>query len=94
METQAVSLKKQEPFRETQERSGEIPGSTIEDYRRGAEKGNADAQYHLALCYEKGQDVPQDFPEALRLYRLAADQGNVKALFRLGLFYYSGKGVK
>jgi TPR repeat protein len=31
-----------------------------EDYRAAAEKGNAKAQFNLAICYATGEGVPQD----------------------------------
>jgi len=37
--------------------------------------------------YYKGQGVPQDYKEAVRLYRLAADQGHTEAQVELRLMY-------
>ena len=44
------------------------------------------------LC-EKGQHIPQNLPEAVRLFRLAAEQGNEYAAYRLGKLYLGGEGV-
>ncbi|MBP3299385.1 MAG: sel1 repeat family protein [Muribaculaceae bacterium] len=44
-------------------------------YRRGAERGNADAQCCLGQAYLEGDGVPMDKQEARRLLRLSADQG-------------------
>ena len=38
--------------------------------------GDADAQYNLGTLYFVGQDVPQDYTEAVRWLRRAAEQGN------------------
>jgi TPR repeat protein len=62
-------------------------------YRLRAEHGDADAQYHLAGMFYRGQGVPQDYAEAADLYRKAADQGNAKAEYGLAFMYYEGKGV-
>ena len=40
-----------------------------------AEQGHAIAQYNLALKYDNGQGVPQNYKEAVRLFRLSAEQG-------------------
>ena len=40
-----------------------------------AEQGHASAQYNLGIMYEKGQGVPQDYAEAVKLFRKAAEQG-------------------
>jgi len=62
-------------------------------YRLAAEQGKADAQHNLALMYDSGQGVPQDYQEAVRWYRLAAEQGKAKAQYILGLMYADGEGV-
>ena len=43
----------------------------------------------------KGQGVPQDYKEAVRLYRLSAEQGNfAQCTIQLGLIMlFQGKGV-
>jgi hypothetical protein len=58
-----------------------------------ATRGNAKAQYNLAVMYDKGQSVPQDFKEAAKWYRLAADQGYVPAQYNLGVMYEKGESV-
>jgi hypothetical protein len=55
-------------------------------YRRGS----TPALLSLGLCYERGEGVPQDMTEAVRLYRLAADRGSKDALLSLGLFHWCG----
>jgi hypothetical protein len=51
------------------------------------------AQDDLADMYLKGDRVPQDYAEALRLYRLAADQGVNRAQKQLADMYLNGLGV-
>lgn len=45
-----------------------------------AEKGNAEAQYHLGYMFQTGTGVPADKTQALYWYHLAAKNGNGKAL--------------
>jgi hypothetical protein len=58
-----------------------------------AERGDAVAQYNLALSYADGEGVPQDYAKAAEWYRKAAEQGHASAQLNLGNLYYSGKGV-
>ena len=61
--------------------------------RLAAEQGDATAQFNLALMYEIGKGVPQDYAQALKWYRKAAEQGNAKAQNNLALMYAKGQGV-
>jgi len=42
--------------------------------------------------HSKGQGVPQDYKEAVRLYRLSAEQGDAFAQYNLGVMYAKGRG--
>lgn len=53
--------------------------------RVAAERGEADAQYELAILYEFGFDLPDHRVAALAWYLRAADQGNVAAARRRDL---------
>ena len=68
-------------------------GSALEDLIRAAEQGNAISQYNLALKYDFGRGVPQDYAEAVKWYRLSAEQGRAQAPYNLGLMHYHGRGV-
>ena len=59
-----------------------------------AEQGEAYAQYNLALMYDKGQGVTQDYKQAVKWYRKAAEQGKANAQHNLGVAYEQGIGVK
>lgn len=48
---------------------------------------------NLGVMYGKGQGVPQDDAEAVKLIRLAADQGLALAQNNLGVMYRDGQGV-
>ena len=61
--------------------------------RRAAERGDASAQFQLALRYDVGLGVPQDYAESVKWLRKAADQDFVKAQYNLGCMHVSGQGV-
>ena len=58
-----------------------------------ADKGEVEAQYNLALCYDKGQGVPQDYSKAVYWYKKAANQGYAPARNNLAFCYDNGQGV-
>ncbi len=62
-------------------------------YSRGAERGDPDAQYNLAICYFKGQGVPADAARAVAWLEPAADGGDADAQYRLAKALSSGEGV-
>ena len=60
----------------------------IQELRKSAEQGYADAQFTLGECYYYGIGVTKDLAEAVKWFRQAAKQGEQrakKALQRLGL---------
>jgi len=62
------------------------------EFRAGADKGDADCQYNVALMYEQGIGVAKDEKEAVVWYRKSAEQGNSNAQFNLGVLYENGRG--
>jgi len=67
--------------------------SSCTHVRKAAEQGDADAQYDLALMYEKGEGLPQNYAEAFKWYRKAAEQGHTDAQIGLAHLYCKGKGI-
>jgi TPR repeat protein len=61
--------------------------------RQAVEAENPYAAYFLGKLYEKGQHVPQNTVEAVRLYTLSAEQNNDFAAYRLGKLHLGGEGV-
>jgi TPR repeat protein len=57
-----------------------------------ANQGDANAQFTLALLYEKGAGTPQDTRYAIYWYTKAAEQGHVNAQYYLGKLYMYGYG--
>ena len=43
-----------------------------------AEQGHADTQYRLALMYDYGEDIDQDYAQAFKWYQRSANQGYPK----------------
>ena len=57
---------------------------------KGANAGDANAQYDLGMMYADGISVPQDDAEAVKWFRLA---GETDAQYNLGVMYANGEGV-
>jgi tetratricopeptide (TPR) repeat protein len=62
-------------------------------FRAAADKGMAEAQNALGVCYFEGQGVEIDYDEAVRLFKAAAEKGNHHAQNNLASRYYKGEGV-
>ncbi|KPA19792.1 Localization factor PodJL [Shimia sp. SK013] len=62
-------------------------------YLQAAESGNTDAAVNLAVLYQHGNGVAQDFARARKLYEWPAESGHARALNNLGLLYVRGDGV-
>lgn len=58
-----------------------------------ARKGNAAAQYYIALLLHQGKGLPEDNRAAAEWARKAAAQGNADAETLLGFLYVQGQGV-
>lgn len=58
-----------------------------------AEAGDPASQYNLAVLYENGGGVEQNYVEAARWYGLAARQGHMWAQKSLGAMYGNGWGI-
>lgn len=58
-----------------------------------AQKGDAQAQFELGVCYDFGYGVYKNEVEAVVWYYLAAVLGHVEAQYFLGTCYDDGRGV-
>ena len=82
------------PIRRAQTQPILIPNAEdVKSERRAAERGDASAQFKLALRYEVGEGVPQDYAEAVKWIRRAADKEWVTTRHNFGCMYGSGQGV-
>jgi TPR repeat protein len=66
---------------------------TLRELKALAEKGDAEAQFKVALLYYGGQGVPRDYLEALNWFKKAARQGNPYAQYNAGYMYEKGEGT-
>ena len=58
-----------------------------------SEQGYADAQYRLALMYDYGEEVEQDYAKAFKWYQKSANQGYANAQYNLGWMYKNAHGM-
>jgi hypothetical protein len=72
---------------------GDYEGA-LREWQPLAERGDAVAQFNVALMYYEGQGVRQDYARAAEWFQRAAAQGYAKAEYDLGAMYGAGKGVK
>ena len=63
----------------------------IEEIKRKADAGDAEAQYRLGLMHLKGVDLSKNEEKAKEMFRKAAAQKHPGAQYELGLMYYEGK---
>jgi len=59
-----------------------------------ADRGHAEAQYHVAWLYANGNGLAVDVEKALSWWERAARQGHTDAQFAVGLAYTTGEGVR
>lgn len=52
-----------------------------------AEDGHPDSQFKVAMMYENGQGIEENFDEAIMLYQKAANAGQSDAQYRIGLYH-------
>ena len=65
----------------------------IKELRGKAEKGDAQAEFALALNFGLGQNTTQDLQEALKWVRASASHGNPEAQNFLGVMHEAGNSV-
>ena len=69
------------------------PGTTAW-YLRAAEQGDDNAQNTVGLMYLHGEELAQDFSQAVHWFKKAAEADNNAARNNLGLMYAQGQGVE
>lgn len=74
-------------------RTDEEKDKAIELWRRAAEVGRRNTQYHLGVAFATNADMPIDLEQSIRYYRMAAENGDCEALYNLGTMYANGEGV-
>lgn len=72
----------------------DLAGLSLDEVRRLAEKGDADAQGWLGhLCYTGEQGVRRDPRAAVKWWTLAAQQDDLTGLVNLAALYFNGEDV-
>jgi TPR repeat protein len=61
--------------------------------QRLADDGDPAAQFAIGAHYATGEEVEQNYSEAVRWFSSAAEQGHVVAQATLGAYYWAGRGV-
>jgi TPR repeat protein len=67
--------------------------SDLAGLRKVAAQGDPAAQFALGARYATGEEVQQDYTEAVRWFTMAAEQGHILAQATLGAYYWAGRGV-
>lgn len=67
--------------------------SGLAGLRKLAEQGDPTAQFAVGARYATGEDVKQDYSEAVRWFSMAAEQGHIASQATLGAYYWAGRGV-
>ena len=70
-----------------------VPANDLASLRKVAERGDPAAQFALGARYATGEEVKQDYTEAVKWFTLAAEQGHILAQATLGAYYWAGRGV-
>ncbi|WFB35773.1 tetratricopeptide repeat protein [Kiritimatiellota bacterium B12222] len=65
----------------------------VQEFTAGAEAGDSNCQFNLALMYEQGIGVLKDEKQAVAWYLKSAEQGNSNSQFNLGVLYENGRGT-
>ena len=68
--------------------------ANIDELKKAAEQGDAQAQCNLGVCYHFGNGVEKNLSEAVKWWRKAAEQGDAQAQYNLGVCYALGDGVE
>src|SRR5262249_22732747 len=67
--------------------------SEFSGLRKLAEQGDPAAQFAMGARYATGEEVKQDYAEAVRWFNMAAERGHIVAQDTLGAYYWAGRGV-
>jgi TPR repeat protein len=62
--------------------------------KKQAAKGEAEAQFRLGVCYDKGEGITRNNKQAVLLYEKAASQNHAYAQNNFGVCYEQGLGLE
>ena len=69
------------------------PAKSLEELRKLADAGDAEAQWQMGLRYHNGDGVPHDDAQSMQWFLRAAEQGHVTAQATLGAYYWAAAGL-
>ncbi|MFI3287112.1 MAG: tetratricopeptide repeat protein [Rikenellaceae bacterium] len=73
--------------------NGRDKKSDFKALMRKADRGDAEAQFAVAECYEEGYGVTEDDYKAFKWYKKSAENGYTRAMHALAECYYDGEGI-
>ena len=68
--------------------------AAVNYFKLSAEKGNANAQYMLGLCFKTGKGIKKNKKAAKYWFEQSAKGDNTRGIFELANCYYNGTGTK
>lgn len=83
-----------QPPKAPKARSQTAEANDLDALRKLAEQGDPAAEFALGARYATGEQVKQDYGEAVRWFTRAADRGHILAQATLGAYYWAGRGVQ
>lgn len=67
--------------------------TALEFFSCAAKLGHPSAEFHVGLCYERGEGTVKCYTTAFEYFHRSALQGNQNAQFHTGMCYKRGRGV-
>ena len=72
----------------------EDPAKAMEYYLAGFEAGDSKAARYIAMAYDSGNGVEQNYEEAAKYFSIATELNDTTAFWYLGDYYFNGTGVE
>jgi TPR repeat protein len=79
-------------LKESSEKISQI--QDIDVLKKQSAKGEAEAQFRLGVCFDKGEGITRNNKQAVLLYEKAASQNHAYAQNNLGVCYEQGHGLE
>jgi TPR repeat protein len=73
--------------------SSEAMRDLFQEYKAGAERGDAKSRWMLGMCYKSGLGTEKNVAEGIKWLVKASDQGFAQAQSSLGQMFFFGDGV-
>lgn len=66
----------------------------FQDTLKKAEAGDIDAQYAIATAFFEGEEIAEDYAQAINWFRKAAESGHAESAYMMGTMCLRGMGLK